>query len=67
MIKITIKSKISKKEIVKSYTVRQILDFCGEDALIEDIIKCDCTQIQEFGYTPCNCDEEWFDYILIIG
>lgn len=67
MIEVHLISNISEKKIKSSFTARQILDFCGEEELIEKMTECDCTQLHEYGHDPCNCHEEWEDYTLIIG
>ena len=66
MIKVNLTSGISKRKITKNYTARQFLNLYGEEDVVEDMTKCDCTQLHESGFSPCNCDEEWNEYTFEI-
>ena len=55
-------SKISNRTVRENFTAKQILDFCGEECLVEAMTECNCTQLHEYGYDPCDCSDEWEDY-----
>ncbi|MFV1457707.1 acetyltransferase [Bacillus mycoides] len=66
MIPVKIKSNASGRVISGTYTPKQLVDFLGEEELVEDLTKCDCQSIGETNVVECNCESEWEDYELFL-
>jgi hypothetical protein len=66
MIQLTLKSDITGRVIKKSYTARQLLE-SDEIEVVQEMSACDCQPIGETNVVECNCDDEWYDYTLIVG
>ncbi|MFI8680371.1 acetyltransferase [Bacillus thuringiensis] len=64
MVRATLTSRVSGRDIVRSYTPRQILDFLDEEELVADMTECNCQPIGETNVVECNCDSEWEEYVL---
>lgn len=68
MVEITLESKITGRVIKLSYTARQLFEkFIDEEELMQDMSKCDCQPIGETNVIDCGCNEEWEDYVVVIG
>lgn len=68
MIQLTLTSNVTGRVIKSSYTGRQLLD-SDEQSIVEEISKCDCDMLPrgETNVVECKCDDEWFDYTLVVG
>lgn len=66
MIQLTLTSNITNRVIKKSYTARQLLE-TDEIAVVQEMTDCGCQPVGETYVVDCNCDEEWFDYTLVVG
>ena len=66
MIPVKIKSDASGRVVNGEYTAKQLLDFCGEEELVQNLTQCDCQSVGETNVVECNCEEEWEDYELFL-
>ncbi|MCG7345357.1 acetyltransferase [Sporosarcina sp. ACRSL] len=68
MIQLTLTSNVTGRVIKSSYTARQLLE-SNEIDIVEEMSKCNCDMLPrgETNVVECNCDDEWFDYTLVVG
>ncbi|MCK2000808.1 acetyltransferase [[Brevibacterium] frigoritolerans] len=66
-IPIKVKSKKTGRIVEGSFTPRQLLELLDEDELVTKLTMCQCHPVGETNVIECNCDEEWDDYVLLIG
>ncbi len=64
---VKVKSNTSGRTTFATYSHRQLLEFDGEEDLIEHATECNCEPLGDLPFTECNCCEDWMDCEVYIG
>ncbi|MBA4293803.1 hypothetical protein C0431_12645 [bacterium] len=66
-IPVRVTSETSHRVVEGTLSPRQLLDLSDDCDIVEHLTACDCAPVGETYVVECNCDEEFYESIVLIG